>query len=151
MPEKTKKKLCWNCEGSVAIIDEKCPYCGVSVDLSPIIGTQPHDHLAPPFRMNNSQSDSKIDSSPEKEESEPDVTIAPLVETSTSEVQQVIYSLFSLLIGVVFVLFGLILLLFSDQYGIFTLQWHTSYWFLYVFLGLPLIFYGWRAASQLSD
>jgi len=31
MNHSLKKKLCWNCEGSVNLESETCPYCGVSV------------------------------------------------------------------------------------------------------------------------
>ena len=31
MNKTAKKRLCWNCEGSVSLEAETCPYCGVSV------------------------------------------------------------------------------------------------------------------------
>jgi hypothetical protein len=35
-----KKRLCWNCEGSVAVNAETCPYCGVSVIPATLEGAE---------------------------------------------------------------------------------------------------------------
>jgi hypothetical protein len=31
MEEKTKRKMCWNCEGNIALEEEICPYCRASI------------------------------------------------------------------------------------------------------------------------
>lgn len=48
MSGEAKKKLCWNCEGLVALHLENCPYCGVY--LSPTeTATQSMSSFDPPF------------------------------------------------------------------------------------------------------
>jgi hypothetical protein len=39
MEEKTKRKMCWNCEGNIALEEEVCPYCRASI--LPALENQP--------------------------------------------------------------------------------------------------------------
>lgn len=31
MDEKTKKKMCWNCEGNISLEEDVCPYCRAAI------------------------------------------------------------------------------------------------------------------------
>lgn len=31
MDEKTKRKMCWNCEGNISLEEDVCPYCRASI------------------------------------------------------------------------------------------------------------------------
>ena len=150
MSAKTKKKLCWNCEGNVELKHENCPYCGVSLNVSPLAGTKTHADLAPPYRVASNHSSSIPNapySSPSSETESKTTDKLP----STGEFQAIAISLTFLFIGSVFGIFGILLFLFSDSQGVFTLSWHGSYWYIYVLLALPLLFLGWKVSHQLNN
>jgi len=149
MSIKPKKKLCWNCEGNVEEKHENCPYCGVSMNVSPLAGTKTADDLlAPPYRSNSSNKDQSIPKAPysNKEEPPAEVVSAP---ATTGEFQSAAVSLTFLTVGSVFALFSLVLALFSDKQGVLTLHWHASYWYIYLLIALPLLYLGWRGSARL--
>lgn len=158
-----KKKLCWNCEGSVSVAEETCPYCGVSVIPASLDGTT--HGLNPPYQMNQMSGvkENVVPRSPfavtqeaQDEKEEGDVAKeADKEELEDSEVpvddfKNILLSLILLLAGSMFFLFSLTLALFS-QGGIFTLQWNSGYWYIYSLLSLPLLFFGWRALLKLDE
>jgi hypothetical protein len=49
--------------------------------------------------------------------------------------------------GTFFLLFGLVLVLFSKE-GLLTLHWNARYWFVYLLLSAPLIYFGWKALRR---
>lgn len=159
MNTKTKKKLCWNCEGNVAIIDETCPYCGVSLDVSPMLSNAVgSDALNPPYKYTQSTSETSIPLAPYRtEEQEPkaqvEETLPPPADTvrTTHELQKTAIALSSLLLGFTLLLFSAILLLFSDNNGYLTLRWSADFWYLYLIVGAPLLYWGWKTASSLDD
>lgn len=151
-----KTKLCWSCEGRVATDVENCPFCGVYLSPQP---TQPGkgDLIVPPYtaerekqskdkRAPNPPYQPKEKAPPEKTQQEDKKT--PLKNISTKEV---LTPLLSLLSGAVFLLFGLLLLLFSDQSGYFTLRWSSEFWPGYIILSAALLFYGWRTLNKLPE
>ncbi len=117
-PSNEKKKLCWSCQGNIAMSLNSCPYCGVDLEGEAPevpVGDEVHKIV-----------DNCLDTSSSKQELiKPD--IAPWL----------------LLPGAVFFLFGLALYLFSQE-GILTLRWNASYWSYYLVLSLPLLYFGWR-------
>jgi hypothetical protein len=152
-----KKKLCWNCEGNVSLSDETCSYCGVSVVPSSLDGS--NENLIPPYRFTTSHKDYTIPLAPyasessdasvqEKEDgAEPNATVE---NPSSSYFKGMLLPMILLLTGSVFFLFGLILMLFSQD-GLLVLKWKTGFWFLYLLVSLPLLFFGWRAVQKLND
>ena len=52
-----------------------------------------------------------------------------------------------LLPGSFFLFFGMILLFFSND-GTLSLEWNAHYWFFYLLLAAPLIYYGWRTLNR---
>ena len=134
-----KKKLCWNCEGSVAKDIDNCPYCGVYVHAeemednsswnpsyraaaepddvpSPLYQIKPeisslNDHVSKHDR--NKQNDQKSDSDEENSSS------ASFQGMSWSQLlvqlKRDIFPTLFLMMGSVFFLFGIVLLLFSQM------------------------------------
>jgi len=149
----SKKKLCWNCEGSVSLQQENCPYCGVY--LSPIMGNEA-GILSPPYRMSSEEDQDHVPPAPfRKQEETEDLSDSeqpkgPMNSGDQDQVKSVILSLAFLLSGSVFFLFGIILLLFSEG-GLFTLQWEGSYWFIYLLIGIPFLYIGWRSLQGIED
>lgn len=148
-----KKKLCWNCEGRVSFSVENCPFCGVYLSSSSLINQQDESstHI-PPYRTS---SDKSIPASPynmnddeeiKTEDSNEDIQEEALNTNQKSNLLPFIL----LLAGSVFLVFGLILLIFSRQ-GTLTLQWDASYWFVYLGMAVVLLFVGWRSLQNLKN
>lgn len=162
MKAKTKTKLCWNCEGSVAINQENCPYC--SVYLSPPnydeSSEEEVEEISPPYRMTTSKEDQQVPASPfstddpqhTNEEPAPKDNVEALAAPSVSEtdMKAVLLPLTLLLAGSVTLLFGVIMLLFSNQTTL-TLQWNGSYWFAWMLSAVPLLFFGWKTLQKVTD
>lgn len=154
MTAKTKKKLCWNCEGNVSIQDASCPYCGVSVENTPIMGNDAvTKSIHSPYQLVNTPGQPLPSASytdPEKEKDNENPTEGKK-EPSSEEMKNITLSLILLLLGMALVIFGLILWIFSNKNGVLTLSWNSSYWFLYILIGLPMLYAGWRISSYLSE
>lgn len=148
-----KSRLCWNCEGSVSIAEETCPFCGVSVVPASLDGTI--NTFVPPYASH--ASDGNIPVSPyggtdthhSHEHHKHTPHAAEEVEPAIDEFKKIVQAVTMLLSGSVFFLFGLALVLFSTN-GVFTLQWDGTLWFLYTLISLPLLIFGWRALMKLE-
>lgn len=152
MNTKTKKKLCWNCEGNVSLEDELCPYCGVSLDVTPIAGTNIQDmQLIPPYKLSTNPVDQPIPTAPYPSQEVNEEPPLEKTETYPNDVKTFAIPLALFLLGSVLILFSLILLIFSDSQGILTLNWNGNYWFIYLLIGIPLTYLGWRVASNNDD
>ncbi len=160
MTKKNDKRLCWNCDGSVALHLTQCPYCGVNLSKEP--ENMPYNEFASPFQSHGPSPGSHegIPSPPYAnlfnkdmsvseeewdtalgEEGEPLKTEEEDISTTT---RREMIALLLLLPGVVFALFGLALLLFSSE-GVLTLKWNQSFAYFYFMGAIPLLFLGWRA------
>lgn len=157
--KKNKTKLCWNCEGSTSFQDESCPYCGVS--LSPLsIGEGVEQSLNPPYRLSNEDDDSKIpvspfgETRPEGEEaSNEDATLSneqAIGALSEDNAKITTITMCFLLAGSMSLLFGFAQLLFS-QNGVFSLQWSSHFWYIYLLIAIPLLFFGWNSLQKIKD
>lgn len=150
MNQKAKKKLCWNCEGSVSLSEESCPYCGVTAIPAFLEGAAAE--FAPPYSA-TSTSDFDVPKSPysfkEKEEAQTKQLPNQIDQDEPDDFKYTILSITFLLCGSAFFLFSLALGLFS-QNGIFTLHWDANYWFIYTILAIPLLFIGWRYLMKLN-
>lgn len=137
-----KKKLCWNCEGRVSFEEENCPYC--SVYLGPTIDEEgKQDALAPPYQIVEDEEEQDIPESPYQLGEEQLEEKAPELDEAASDLRQVVLPMGMLSAGSLFFLFGLMLLIFSDQGGTLTLSWSADYWYIYVLLALPALLFGW--------
>ena len=154
MNKSQKKRLCWNCEGSVSVSEETCPFCGVSVIPAFLEGAGAE--FAPPY-SHHAENDFGIPKSPfaapdEFEEQENQEIAKDFVDgdDNVEEFKRVAIAVTLLLSGSVFFLFSLALGLFSHN-GLLTLQWDGDYWYVYTILALPLLFIGWRSLMKLDS
>lgn len=159
MKAKSKKKLCWNCEGSVSLQVENCPYCGVYVSpenegkdnlFAPPYSSQletKQDIPVPPYALNNTTAEETTSlQDDDLQESEDEKTSDEVVD----QIKDFIQPMILLLAGTVFFIFGLTLLLFSHE-GVFTLKWNGNYWFLYLLISLPMLGFGWITLQKIKD
>lgn len=132
MNKPVKTKLCWNCEGSVSRSAENCPYCAVY--LSPEKEDLSQD---PPY----SKQIPKAPYNPVEQEEV--IGLPEAQELATTGFRGAFLPLILLSTGLISLFFSLILFLFAEN-GKLTLQWDGSYWYIYLLLALPLLYFGWR-------
>lgn len=148
-----KKKLCWNCEGNVAKDIDNCPYCGVYVHASEIEEESlwnPSYHSfnkteeipPPPYQQHSTEEENEEQSTKENKDS-PGLLIF-------SQFKRDIFPILFLMSGSILFLFGVVLLLFS-QNGTFTLQWQENQALYFLLLALPLIGFGWKFLQDLDE
>lgn len=165
MTVKPKQKLCWNCEGSTTFEAQNCPYCGVYLSPLSIADSKGKDSLfAPPYRIQSAEAQQEVPVAPYVTQEEPAVaTVSKEIEEEPEAVQEeqlreepvdvvkaTVMPLMLLLTGSVLFLFSVALVLFSYR-GVFTLQWNSDYWFLYLACGLPMLFFGWKLLKQVPE
>lgn len=158
---KAKKKLCWNCEGSVSIKEDNCPLCGVYIGADLDRDDSKHrdfdEDLEPPYDPSLMQ-DQTIPDSPyvsqnltQDLDNTTDQSKEPIDQEKVSgDFKQLIMSLGLLMGGSVFFLFGFAVFLFA-KHGVFTLQWNATYWIAYLLIGLILGFWGWRRLQAIEE
>lgn len=142
---KKNRKLCWNCDGSVHIHATKCPYCG-----SDLVAEQAANAL-PPAASKVQAAASSVPPPPYVRQVTPSLPSAPepIVFQPTEPVSEPkirngdLVSLLLLLPGAFFLLFALLLFLFSDE-GVLSLQWQAKYWWIYLSVSVPMLYFGWR-------
>lgn len=151
-----KKKLCWNCEGNVAKEIDNCPYCGVYLHATEVEDDSnwnpsylPSSKTAEiPSPLYQMQAESRI--SKQEMEEDLDEPTSPLPwKLLLAQLKKDIFPLLFLMMGSVFFLFGIVLLLFSQE-GTFTLQWQESDGMYFLFFAIPLIGFGWMFLQQLD-
>jgi hypothetical protein len=146
MSTKTKKKLCWNCEGETLITATQCPFCGVSLEVVAMENQKSKDPFSPPYKLTSSKDvPASPYTAPSQAEEEPEE------KSFSNDPKSLILSVAFLLSGAAFALFGLILWLFADQTGHLNLRWNAEYWFVYLLLSLPLLYLGWKAVQQTQE
>ncbi|MFZ0565955.1 MAG: hypothetical protein WAM28_07210 [Chlamydiales bacterium] len=155
MSKKNEKRICWNCDGDVPLHRSHCIYCGVDLTQSSSAKEDHSTELGSPFQsvpskgpfpqspysdlfskemsVTKEEWDEALDEETSKEEE----------KTPSSTTRELVaFSLF--LPGIVFFLFGLLLLLFSRD-GVLTLTWNQSLGLFYFMGATPLLYLGWRA------
>ncbi len=164
MTHQTKCKLCWNCEGRVGLTEEHCSFCGVYLspassyneseekeeDYSPPYNNEPESYTEIPQAPYTSEPKTKKNY-PETAEASEASEKSSLTSLFSDRMFQTVYPLGLLLAGAIFSLFGLVLLLFSDSQGRLTLQWEGGYWYIYLLISTGMLFFGWKALSQLDE
>lgn len=139
-----QKKMCWNCEGNVQLEEEVCPYCRTVLDTEFSHAMHDGGTLYPSF-----SSPSKII---------PANTFAVVSQDEDArgqnESEESSDSLFSmactmalLMQGIILSIFAAVLLLFSRD-GKLILQWNSDYWFLYLCMALPMLYFGTRSLRR---
>ncbi len=137
-----KKKICWNCEGSVPRDALNCPFCAV------YLNREEEGDLSPPFRMDVNENEEEVESFDSEEEIKEEKP--RWGSLSFSGWRGIVFSLILLMAGVFFLLFGFILTVFSEN-GFLTLQWNAHYWWVYFVLALPLLATGYLILRQTED
>lgn len=156
MAQHIKKKLCWNCEGSVGFDQENCPFCGVYLSSCSTYGNEASSNISfePPYKIIDDNETPKPPYEQTLENQEPSQKAFSLDNMFSSlslhPIRLALFSLGSLLAGSVFFLFGIILFLFSKD-GKLTLQWDADFWLYYLSISFILLFLGWKSLSNLEE
>lgn len=165
MNKKNDKKLCWSCEGQVELVAERCPYCGTDLAMA-ATGTKMGASIGnmssfnAPYTMSSSAlndpppppsypglgTNNYTPSNKEWEEALQGDSLAHKNqhEEVVGKEKHDMFALLLLLPGIVFFLFGIVLLLFSQE-GVFTLRWHQNFSYFYFVGALPLLYLGYKA------
>lgn len=153
-----KKKFCWNCEENVAKEVEHCPYCGVylhgvEINDDPVwnssyqIPSTKNEEIPSPLYQIKPDIQQNID---EDDDSNVDNKTKPFAWNPLfDQLKQDLFPILFLMMGSIFFLFGIVLLLFS-QNGTLTLQWQESHGLYFLFFAFPLIALGWKFLQQLK-
>lgn len=148
MNKQVKQKLCWNCEGSVAIYLENCLYCGVY--LNPDQKELEGHEIKPHYHSN--ENELSIPEAPYKPEVEEEKVLepkeTPLILASRSF--EAALPIILLTLGTVFALFALALYLFGED-GLLTLQWNANLWYIYALIALPALCVGIYSLRFVKD
>ena len=149
-----KKKLCWNCEGNVSREVDNCPYCGVYVYSGE---QEDYSNWNPDYHSEESKKDEipepiyrvPKEHGVEGEEDGADLTEATCFSSSDvlSHLKKEVFPLLFLMTGSVFFLFGVVLLLFS-QNGTLVLQWQSKNGYYFFLLAFPIIGLGWKFLQE---
>jgi hypothetical protein len=131
-----KKRLCWNCDGTVDVHLSHCTYCGAELLRNGGEYLEESAHEEPLQDAGNQYNEDQFEEADEEE-----LAHAPLRQRSLTLP-------FMLLVpGTLLSLFGLMVWLFSRD-GALELRWDASYWYVYVLLALPLLIFGWRSLGR---
>lgn len=156
-----KKKLCWNCEGSVAKQIDNCPYCGVYLhgtepeeaniwnpSYTPSIDKESISNITTPFY--SSAKNETIEELPTENETQEESKTSPKdYNLLLTQLKKDFLPIFFLMSGSIFLLFGLVLFLFSSN-GTFTLQWNGDNWIYFLVLSIPFLLLGWSFLQKLG-
>lgn len=143
MSTAVKSKMCWSCEGNVPLSAETCPFCGCTLD-----NPTPRADYKPPYRLAKHEETEAIPVAPMlKTEEFPDTD----EDSHAHETKKVMISLACLSVGIIFLIFGSVLGIFTGDDGMLTLRWDGHYWYLYLALGVPLVIIGWRTLGSIVD
>ena len=157
MSSTPKKKLCWNCDGNVPIKAEHCPYCGVYIEQANDFDEEDEREEtlpAPPYAMpsstrhTNGEAPAPPYALPKKNQADPSKSKAK--QKPQNPASRVVVAISLLAAGSVFLLFGLVLFLFSEN-GVFTLSWNGDHWPVYLILGPVFLILGWRLVGHFDD
>lgn len=152
-----KKKLCWNCEGNVAKNIDNCPYCGVYLhgleeegDSTWNPAYQPSSNKTEEIPSPLYQIKPEVEETSDQEETAFLENERPFSWSSLfGQLKRDIFPSLFLMMGSVFFLFGIVLVLFS-QNGSLTLQWQESDGLYFLLFAIPLIAFGWMFLQQLE-
>lgn len=135
MKTSEKFKICPSCDGKAPLEVVICPYCASSfTDVGPKNKTTLSSSYSPPYsaeRVTPSQNESKINKPQEAQ-------VAPISKEKSSFLPIAL-----LTIGSNLLMLSMLLLILGRN-GKVELEWSSSYWMLYLILGAPLIFFGFR-------
>jgi len=179
MKSAEREKICYNCEGRIALDAETCPYCASDQTRSsmqnsfqtPIFQNQSlEDSLTslftPPYQGKRPQfsepthQEEENQSMPVQEEmplyrevtEKPQMDPmmgAPKPESQEEPSQNALLPTILLVIGANLFILGMMQLIFSKD-GFLRLEWDASNWFFYCLIGAPLLYFGYKKYRALS-
>jgi hypothetical protein len=121
-------------------------------------GTDPNlNAFASPFKpsatANSSVPKALYTATAEENVEQPETTPTPGEEPdfALSDLHRTLLTLVSLSLGLVLFIFSAVLFLFSDVNETFTLHWNGAYWYLYLLIALPLIYFGWKTMKDFHE
>ncbi|MDB2613737.1 hypothetical protein N9Y92_01095 [Chlamydiales bacterium] len=176
MENAVKTRICWSCEGGLSPDESHCPYCGADQEIlaktnedrgssytlvnpestvSPIPIPIYKPQVAEPSISPEDLLKAQVEAVTRKKEEK-----APKIEEKVEEIEEedvlpeegirsFVLSLILMIGGSTFLLFGLVLFLFSNE-GFLTIHWNSAYWPYYLILSLPCLFFGWLQADKSS-
>lgn len=148
-----KKKLCWNCEGNVSRVIDNCPYCGVYLHANEeaeeeakwhkIRHSEEDDIPSPVYQM-------LPDEEADQQQANP-TSVKGGFDWShfMPQLKQDLFPMLFLMAGSLFFLFGVVLLLFSQD-GKLILEWDSNYSTYFLGAALPLFALGWKYFQNLE-
>ena len=154
-----KKKLCWNCEGNVSREIDNCPYCGVYLHAAELEENSSWNPSYQPSSKTEEIPSPHYQIHQETETDDLESEENPLSKNANeslnwflimAKLKQDLFPILFLMMGSLFFLFGIVLLLFS-QNGTLTLQWQGHDGFYFLLLAIPLIVFGWKFLQQLEE
>jgi hypothetical protein len=124
----------------VSLDEDNCPYCGVYLhgEENETSGYSLFASHLSEYRQNLSTLTSEAQDTEEEPEEEPSLESWRLFKALSLSV-----------VGVNLAFLGFLLLCFG-QGGHFTLQWDTSYWYVYFLAACPLLYCAWQALNALE-
>jgi len=147
MKTKKRQKLCYNCDGEIDIDVIVCPFC--AADLREEKPEQRYGsyitHVDSSYRNPHRRSQTEEEANPEEFVEEEDPTFFEEEEEETRKSAVLPTVLFTL--GVQLCVLSLLMLLFSHN-GVVLLKWNARYWFLYMLVSAPLVFFGYRSLQR---
>ncbi len=155
------QKLCWKCEKAVHVYALRCPYCRSDLthpvkreDFNENSASRPdlfqgsQSAPLPPYALQDVEDSQEEEMSQEDENSNNETSLK--THFKDPEFKTAFKALAFLLSGSVFILFALLLFLFSHD-GYLTLKWKSQYWPIYFLLSLALLYWGWKALGEVQD
>ena len=144
------KKICWNCDEEVYHHQEKCPYCGSSLNAMSEREEKEddldlEDSLAslyrPPYSVRNQEPAPEIPRRYAYQKAQPR-------ELEEKKGNKELWSLLLLSCGGQLLTLGLLIFFFSDN-GFLTLRWKSSHWIFYCLLAIPFLWSGYKVFKKL--
>ena len=144
MRVKDRQKICSHCEGRISVEADTCLYCGM-----PLVEEKPEEKpvdvmstlqggipsLYPPLYANKQEQQTKSTNKAVY----PQEAVLPLEEKEEEKAK--FASIVLALLGSTLFILGLMQGFFSEG-GVLRLEWNCQYWFLYLFLAIPLLYMG---------
>ena len=146
-----KMRMCPYCEGTVPLESSSCRFCGSAFE-------EPAEKMKGAFREEKMDSAYNPPYSPGADtfkdsvyypENHEEMESADLAADSCEEEEKGhIISLMLLSIGGMLITLSILLMFFSEH-GRVVLEWKSRYWSLYMLLGLPFLYYGFKNLKKL--
>ncbi len=174
----SRRKICWYCEGSVPYSSSQCAYCGSDLSDQELKQESPVEKRAhwddevmldhslasrykPPYlaRERFSDEEQQVEAKPPYKKTAPKKS-PTTAQAGSQESRDAIeaekdvdnkdaLSLLLLSLGGFLMTLGLLLFFFAEE-GVLILKWNANYWFVYCFLSLPLLYFGFRYLGSLN-